>query len=78
MSHGAGETFAQIPVTPACKGKTKADQEPGLFSDIAHTVLDVAGLVPVISELVDGANALNYLVEGSYRRLLKYTGTWAA
>ncbi|WP_375447125.1 hypothetical protein [uncultured Fibrella sp.] len=42
-----------------------ADREPGLFSTITHTVLDVAGLVSVIGELADGANALYYLAEGN-------------
>lgn len=39
--------------------------EPSLLSDIAHGVLDVAGLVPVVGELADGANALFYLAEGN-------------
>jgi hypothetical protein len=56
-SHGTGESFSQQPPP-----KT---QEPGLFSDIAHTVLDVAGLIPVVGELADGANALFYLAEGN-------------
>lgn len=62
-SHGAGQTFAQqeVPV----KSKSARATEPGLLSDITHTALDVAGLVPVIGELADGANALFYLAEGN-------------
>jgi Hemolysin coregulated protein Hcp (TssD) len=40
-------------------------KEPGLFSDILHGVLDVAGMVPVIGEVADGINALAYLAEGN-------------
>lgn len=40
-------------------------KEPGLLSDIAYGVLDVVGLVPVVGELGDGANALFYLAEGN-------------
>jgi Hemolysin coregulated protein Hcp (TssD) len=39
--------------------------EPGLWSDVAHGVLDVVGLIPVVGELADGANALFYLAEGN-------------
>lgn len=65
VSHGAGETFAEIPTAPIPRGKSKADEEPGLFSTIVHSALDVAGLIPVIGELADGANALYYLAEGN-------------
>ncbi len=34
------------------------------LSDIGHTVLDVAGMVPVVGEIADGANAAWYLAEG--------------
>ena len=34
------------------------------LSDIGHTVLDVAGMVPVIGEAADGVNAAWYLAEG--------------
>jgi RHS repeat-associated protein len=40
-------------------------KEPGLFSDIAHGILDVVGLIPVVGEIADGANALFYLAEGN-------------
>jgi hypothetical protein len=37
----------------------------GTFSaESAHTMLDAAGLVPVIGELADGANAVFYVLEG--------------
>ncbi len=35
-------------------------------SDVGHTVLDVAGLVPLVGELADGANALWYTADGDY------------
>jgi hypothetical protein len=44
-------------------GKTETD-DPGLFSSIGHGILDVAGLVPVIGEAADGANAAWYAAEG--------------
>ena len=34
------------------------EEDHGLFSTIGHTVLDVVGLVPVVGEVADGANAL--------------------
>lgn len=34
------------------------------FSDIGHTVLDAAGMVPVVGEVADGVNAAWYLAEG--------------
>jgi len=37
------------------------------FSDIGHTALDVAGMVPVIGEAADLANAGWYAVEGDYK-----------
>ncbi|MCO1653962.1 polymorphic toxin type 30 domain-containing protein [Pseudonocardia humida] len=40
------------------------EEDRGLFSAIGHTVLDVVGLVPVVGEVADGANALWYLAEG--------------
>jgi len=35
------------------------------LSEIAHTALDVAGLVPGLGEVADGANAVLYLAEGN-------------
>jgi Bacterial toxin 30 len=35
-------------------------------ADVGHTVLDVAGLVPLAGELADGANALWYTADGDY------------
>jgi hypothetical protein len=34
--------------------------------DVIHTVLNVAGMIPVIGEVANGANALLYLGEGDY------------
>ena len=34
--------------------------------DMVHLGLDVAGMIPVIGEVADGANALLYLAEGDY------------
>ncbi|WP_217621540.1 golvesin C-terminal-like domain-containing protein [Streptomyces lunaelactis] len=36
------------------------------ISDIGHAVLDVAGQVPVIGEIADGANAIWYAAEGNW------------
>ncbi|MFE7566116.1 hypothetical protein ACFU76_04010 [Streptomyces sp. NPDC057539] len=36
------------------------------ISDIGHAVLDVAGQVPVIREVADGANAIWYAAEGNW------------
>ncbi|MGR8008754.1 golvesin C-terminal-like domain-containing protein [Streptomyces hypolithicus] len=36
------------------------------ISDIGHAVLDVAGQVPVIGEVADGANAIWYAAEGNW------------
>jgi hypothetical protein len=36
------------------------------FSDIGHTVLDIAGMVPVIGEVADGVNAIWYAGEGRW------------
>ncbi len=49
----------------ACHPERAVSKEPGLFSDIAHGVLDVVGMIPVVGELADGANALFYLAEGN-------------
>lgn len=35
-------------------------------SAVTHTVLDVVGLIPVVGEVADGANALIYRAEGDY------------
>ncbi len=48
---------------PSAKEKK---QEPGWFSEVAHGVLDVVGMIPVVGELADGANALLYVAEGDY------------
>ncbi|MFF2941201.1 DNRLRE domain-containing protein [Streptomyces niveus] len=36
------------------------------ISDVGHAVLDVAGQVPVIGEVADGANAIWYAAEGNW------------
>jgi hypothetical protein len=38
----------------------------GWLSTVGHTALDVIGLVPVVGEVADGANALWYTAEGDY------------
>lgn len=45
---------------------TPVSDDPGLFSGIGHSVLDVVGLVPVIGEPADAANAAWYTAEGDY------------
>ncbi len=49
----------------ACHPERAVSKEPGLFSDIAHGVLDVVGMIPVVGELADSANALFYLAGGN-------------
>ncbi|MBO0932104.1 type VI secretion system tube protein TssD [Fibrella aquatilis] len=55
-SHGAGITHT--PPTPP--------KEPSALSEGLHTLLDVVGMIPVVGELADGANALMYAAEGNY------------
>ena len=55
-SHGAGITHT--PPTPP--------KEPSAFSEGLHTLLDVVGMIPIVGELADGANALMYAAEGDY------------
>lgn len=43
-----------------------AEDDPGWLSTIGHGVLDVAGLVPVLGEPADAANAAWYTAEGDY------------
>ncbi|HZG90300.1 MAG TPA: polymorphic toxin type 30 domain-containing protein [Pseudonocardia sp.] len=38
----------------------------GFWSDLGHGALDVIGLVPVVGEIADGANAAWYAAEGDY------------
>ncbi|NYD39559.1 RHS repeat-associated protein [Actinomycetospora corticicola] len=46
----------------------KAPEEESGFSwkDLGHAALDLAGLVPVVGEVADGANAAWYTAEGDY------------
>jgi WXG100 family type VII secretion target len=55
---GEEEAVAQFPEND---GKAK-----GAFLEWVHGVLDVAGFVPGLGEIADGANAAIYLVEGRY------------
>ncbi|MBO0931732.1 hypothetical protein [Fibrella aquatilis] len=55
-SHGAGITHTP-PTLP---------KEPSALSEGLHSVLDVVGMIPVVGELADGANALMYAAEGNY------------
>jgi hypothetical protein len=34
--------------------------------DVIHTVLDVVGMIPIVGDVANGANALLYLAEGDY------------
>ncbi|MCD2194478.1 DUF6531 domain-containing protein [Actinomycetospora endophytica] len=53
--------FTAAPATPP------PEEESGFsWTDIAHTALDVAGLVPGVGEVFDGANAAWYASEGDY------------
>ncbi|MEZ0612202.1 type VI secretion system tube protein TssD [Fibrella sp. WM1] len=64
-SHGAGESFAQKqaerPTAPP-----KKEEEPSTFMEGLHGVLDVVGMIPVIGEVADLANAAIYASEGRY------------
>ncbi|MEZ0539976.1 type VI secretion system tube protein TssD [Fibrella arboris] len=66
VSHGAGETFAEQQVAPPSKGKTKEQDEPSAFSEGLHSLLDVVGMIPVIGEVADAANAAIYVAQGDY------------
>lgn len=57
---GAPPAFAAAPAAPP-------EEESGFpWNNLGHTVLDVAGLVPVVGEVADGANAAWYTAEGDY------------
>lgn len=58
-SHGAGETFAK-------QRALKAETEPSALSESIHTVLDVIGMIPLLGEVADGANAAIYAAQGDY------------
>jgi hypothetical protein len=68
-SHTAivNRNLAQTPATP--NGPPPA-ASAGSFSlsDIGHTILDIAGLVPLVGEAADGINAAWYTSEGDYIR----------
>lgn len=48
------------------EGKSWFHKATDWVGDHGHTVLDVAGMVPVIGSVADGANAAWYLAEGDY------------
>ncbi len=54
------------PEVVAPKEAKKAEKEPSAFSEGLHTLLDVVGMIPVVGEIADGANALIYAAEGDY------------
>jgi len=43
-----------------------AKRNKGIISEVGHTALDVAGMVPVVGAVADGVNAGWYLAEGDY------------
>ena len=57
--------LAQAPAT-AGGPPPAAPAESFSLSDLGHTILDVAGLIPVIGEAADGINAAWYTAEGDY------------
>lgn len=65
-SHGAGQSFAEQSVAPIARGKASSNDEPSAFSEGLHGVLDVVGMIPVIGEVADAANAAIYLAQGDY------------
>lgn len=56
---------------PKAVAKKEKEEEPEEEKesslDTLHTLLDVAGMIPVIGEAADGINALIYLAEGDYK-----------
>lgn len=55
-----------VAATPAPAPRSDATVEPGLLNTLGHTALDVVGLVPIVGEAADVANAAWYGVEGDY------------
>ncbi|MCD2186656.1 DUF6531 domain-containing protein [Actinomycetospora soli] len=66
----AGAPGAPLGAPPqlAAAPPAQAPQEESGFSwgDLGHAALDVVGLVPVVGEVADGANAAWYAAEGDY------------
>lgn len=63
-SHGSGESF--VSQTSTDSKLNKKEEEPSAFMEGLHTVLDVVGMIPVLGEVADSANAAIYLTEGRY------------
>ncbi|HIK17150.1 MAG TPA: hypothetical protein IGS53_17935 [Leptolyngbyaceae cyanobacterium M33_DOE_097] len=61
-SMGRGEE----PQPPEPQGGSLLDQLGGI-SDVGHTVLDIAGFIPVVGAVADLANAGWYAAEGDYK-----------
>ncbi|MEJ2866773.1 DUF6531 domain-containing protein [Actinomycetospora sp. OC33-EN08] len=60
---GTPPQFGAAPVAP----QTPPEEEAGFsWSDLGHSALDVAGLIPGVGEIADGANAAWYTAEGDY------------
>ncbi|MFT3818408.1 MAG: hypothetical protein QM750_12365 [Rubrivivax sp.] len=49
---------------PPIKPTPKEESWWSRWGDVVHTALDVVGMIPVVGEVADGANALIYLAEG--------------
>lgn len=49
---------------PAIKPTKKEESWWSKWGGVVHTALDVVGMIPVVGEVADGANALIYLAEG--------------
>ena len=49
---------------PPIKPTPKEESWWSKWGDVVHTALDVVGMIPVVGEVADGANALIYLAEG--------------
>lgn len=52
------------PSAPPIKPTKKEESWWGTWGGVVHGALDVVGLIPVVGEVADGANALIYLAEG--------------
>ena len=63
----AGIDTRNLTSMPAVGGPPPAaPAESGWLSALGHTVLDVAGMVPLVGEVADGINAAWYTAEGDY------------
>ncbi|MEJ2867664.1 RHS repeat-associated core domain-containing protein [Actinomycetospora sp. OC33-EN08] len=62
-----GAPLGTPPQFAAAAAPVAPEEEAGFsWSDLGHSALDVAGLIPGVGEIADGANAAWYTAEGDY------------